>query len=81
MKVIVNCYEEKGDFLRDTPDYAEVYDSITEALRDKLKVIRKCRKTGDFIGFRIYNTLGELKHKLASETVTNKSIILRQMAS
>lgn len=81
MKVIVKVYEEREDYLNDNPDYAEVYNSITEALNDKRKVIRKIRKTGDFIGFRMFDTLGELRHELPSEPITPHSILLKRISN
>lgn len=83
MRAEVFVYNSKEDYVFNAPAYVEEYYSITEALHEVKKVIAKIRyinrgrvgyHEGTFIGFRIYDSLGDLKHELPSETVTEQSI-------
>jgi hypothetical protein len=83
MKAEVLVYETKEDYAYDVPAYAEEYYSITEAIEDKKRVVRKIktinsmRDSGDpreFIGFRILDSLGQEKWKLPSEPVNIKAL-------
>lgn len=79
MKATVFVYNTKEDYVFNEPAYGEEYYSITEALNEVKKEISKIRKINRgggnaFTGFRIYDSLGDLKHELPSETVTKESI-------
>lgn len=79
MKATVFVYDTKEDYVFNEPAYGEEYYSITEALNEVKKTISKIRKINregrnEFMGFRVYDSLGDVKHELPSETVTKESI-------
>ena len=79
MKATVFVYNTKEDYVFNEPAYGEEYYSITEALSEVKKEISKIRKINRgggnaFIGFRVFDNLGDLKHELPSETVTEQGI-------
>lgn len=79
MKATVFVYNSKEDYVFNEPAYGEEYYSITEAINEVKKDIAKIRKINRkggnaFLGCRVYDSLGDLKHELPSETVTEYSI-------
>lgn len=79
MKATVFVYNTKEDYVFNEPAYGEEYYSITEALNEVKRDIAKIRRINrgggnEFMGFRIYDSLGDKKHELPSETVTKESI-------
>lgn len=74
MKAEVLVYETKRDYAVDNPSYGEEYYSITEAIAEKKKLISKIKRMAaaghsNFLGFRIYDSVGNLKWELPSESV------------
>lgn len=74
MKAEVWVYETKRDYAANYPAYGEEYYSITEAIAEKRKLISKVKRMAaaghsNFLGFRIYDSVGNLKWELPSESV------------
>lgn len=74
MKAEVWVYETKRDYAINNPAYGEEYYSITEAIAEKKRLISKVKRMAsaghsNFLGFRIYDSVGNLKWELPSESV------------
>lgn len=83
MRAVVYVYHDKMSYVNDKKytdhrlaSYGEDHYSISEALDEVKKEISAIRKSNrdndrrDFMAFRIYDSLGDLRHSLPSETVT-----------
>lgn len=84
MRAIVYVYDNKEDYVLGEKypknprfiAYEEEYYSITEAIEELKRTVSAVRKgnrdndTHAFIGFRLYDNLGDLRWELPSESVT-----------
>jgi hypothetical protein len=74
MKAEVWVYETKKSYALNEPSHGEEYYSITEAIAEKRKLISQVKREvaeghSAFLGFRIYDSVGNLKWELPSESV------------
>lgn len=63
----IKTYTNKDRYIRDYPDKEQQLESIQQGLKMAKSKIASVRGSNKFIGFKIFDKHGELKHKLPSQ--------------
>ena len=66
MRVILKAYNDRESYKEDISFRDKEMESIGAAIKEAKRHIRNSGNKQGFLGFKIYSTKGELKHKLPS---------------